>query len=128
MTDSKGEIIGTQGLDSTKTNYNIEKKEGVTYDPAYFQRELRKMKKQHPPTPITGLGADGSRWLIYYKDSPTLTQLRYFPYIQLAVIALFLLTAYVAFSSARKAEQDQVWVGMAKETAHQLGGTHQIAF
>jgi two-component system, sporulation sensor kinase D len=121
MTDSKGEIIGTQGLDSTKTNYNIEKKEGVTYDPAYFQRELRKMKKQHPPTPITGLGADGSRWFIYYKDSPTLTQLRYFPYIQLAVIALFLLTAYVAFSSARKAEQDQVWVGMAKETAHQLG-------
>uniref|UniRef100_UPI003D7F3399 sensor histidine kinase n=1 Tax=Pedobacter sp. TaxID=1411316 RepID=UPI003D7F3399 len=54
-------------------------------------------------------------------DSSILTQLRYFPYIQLGVIALFLLTAYVAFSSARKSEQDQVWVGMAKETAHQLG-------
>ena len=59
--------------------------------------------------------------LVYYKDSFILTQLRYFPYIQLGVIALFLITAYVAFSSARKAEQDQVWVGMAKETAHQLG-------
>jgi two-component system, sporulation sensor kinase D len=119
MTDSKGDILSWQGLDSTKTNYDIEKKKSVNYDPAYFQRELRKMKKQHPPTPIIGL--DGTRWYIYYKDSPTLTQLRYFPYIQLGVIALFLLTAYVAFSSARKAEQDQVWVGMAKETAHQLG-------
>ncbi|MEJ2883987.1 sensor histidine kinase [Pedobacter sp. GR22-6] len=121
LTNAKGEILATQNLDSTKTNYEVTNKEGVTYDPAYFQRELRKMKKQHPRTPITGLEPDGSRWYIYYKDSPTLTQLRYFPYIQLGVIALFLLTAYVAFSSARKAEQDQVWVGMAKETAHQLG-------
>jgi len=119
MTDSTGAIIGYQGLDSTKTYYDIAKNPTATYDPGYFQRELRKMKQQHPPTPITGL--DGTRWNIYYKDSPTLTQLRYFPYIQLTVIALFLLTAYVAFSSARKAEQDQVWVGMAKETAHQLG-------
>ncbi|TKC58024.1 HAMP domain-containing histidine kinase [Pedobacter hiemivivus] len=119
MIDSEGAIIAYQGLDSTKTNYEIEKQPNKTYDPAYFSRELRKMKKQHPPTPIIGL--DGSRWYIYYKDSATLTQLRYFPYIQLAVIGLFLLTAYVAFSSARKAEQDQVWVGMAKETAHQLG-------
>ena len=119
MTDSTGQILASQGLDSTKTNYNLEKKENVTYDPAYFARELRKMKKQHPPAAITGL--DGSKWLIYYKDSSILTQLRYFPYIQLAVIGLFLLTAYVAFSSARKAEQDQVWVGLAKETAHQLG-------
>lgn len=117
--DSEGTILSYQGLDSTKTNYEVEKQPNKTYDPAYFARELRKMKKQHPPTPIIGL--DGSRWYIYYKDSATLTQLRYFPYIQLGVIALFLLTAYVAFSSARKAEQDQVWVGMAKETAHQLG-------
>lgn len=119
MIDSEGAILSYQGLDSTKTNYEVEKQPNKTYDPAYFARELRKMKKQHAPTPIIGL--DGSRWYIYYKDSATLTQLRYFPYIQLGVIALFLLTAYVAFSSARKAEQDQVWVGMAKETAHQLG-------
>ena len=119
MIDSAGSILAYQGLDSTKTNYEVEKQPNKTYDPAYFARELRKMKEEHPPTPIIGL--DGTRWSIYYKDSATLTQLRYFPYIQLAVIGLFLLTAYVAFSSARKAEQDQVWVGMAKETAHQLG-------
>ncbi len=70
------------------------------------------------PLPINYMG---TKMLVYYKDSTTLTQLRYFPYIQLGVIALFLITAYVAFSSARKSEQDQVWVGMAKETAHQLG-------
>lgn len=117
--NAEGTILSYNGLDSTKTNYDLQKIDGLTYDPAYFLRELNIMKKQHPPTPIIGL--DETRWYIYYKDSPTLTQLRYFPYIQLAVIGLFLLTAYVAFSSARKAEQDQVWVGMAKETAHQLG-------
>jgi two-component system, sporulation sensor kinase D len=119
LTDAKGMIIATQGLDTTKTNYDLEKKEGVIYDPGYFARELKKMKKQHAPTQIVGL--DNTKWFIYYKDSFILTQLRYFPYIQLGVIGLFLLTAYVAFSSARKAEQDQVWVGLAKETAHQLG-------
>ncbi|WP_316790304.1 HAMP domain-containing sensor histidine kinase [Pedobacter frigoris] len=121
VTNAKDEIQTYRNLDSTKTLYDLQKKEGINYDLPYFQRELRKMKEQHPPTPITGVEGDGSRLYIYHKDSATLTQLRYFPYIQLGVIALFLLTAYVAFSSARKAEQDQVWVGMAKETAHQLG-------
>lgn len=119
MTDSEGQILASHGLDSTKTNYDLEELETKAYDPDYFQRELRAMKKQYPPTPIIGL--DGTRWYMYHKDSFMLTQLRYFPYIQLAVIGAFLLTAYVAFSSSRRAEQDQVWVGMAKETAHQLG-------
>src|SRR5205085_4320014 len=58
---------------------------------------------------------------ILYEDSELLVRLRYYPFFQLAVIALFLLVSYLAFSSSRKAEQNQVWVGMAKETAHQLG-------
>ena len=45
----------------------------------------------------------------------------YYPYVQLTVIALFILVSYLAFSASRNAEQNQVWVGMAKETAHQLG-------
>jgi len=118
LTDTTGTKIMTYlRLDSTKTNYMNAESE-ATYDPAYFQRELRRMKEQHAPLPINYMG---EKMLVYYKDSFILTQLRYFPYIQLGVIALFLITAYVAFSSARKAEQDQVWVGMAKETAHQLG-------
>jgi two-component system, sporulation sensor kinase D len=118
LTDTTGTKIETYlRLDSTKTNY-VDATSKATYDPGYFQRELSRMKKQHAPLPINYMGR---KMLVYYKDSFILTQLRYFPYIQLGVIALFLLTAYVAFSSARKAEQDQVWVGMAKETAHQLG-------
>jgi two-component system, sporulation sensor kinase D len=118
LTDTTGTVIQTYlRLDSTKTNYE-NASSTATYDPAYFQRELRKMKKQHEPLPINYMG---TKMLVFYKDSSILTQLRYFPYIQLGVIGLFLITAYVAFSSARKSEQDQVWVGMAKETAHQLG-------
>ncbi|RZM28595.1 MAG: HAMP domain-containing histidine kinase [Pedobacter sp.] len=118
LTDTQGkEIKAFLRLDSTKTNYP-DAPANLTYDPAYFQRELRIMRKQHAPLKMTYFG---DKMLVFYKDSSILTQLRYFPYIQLSVIALFLITAYVAFSSARKAEQDQVWVGLAKETAHQLG-------
>ena len=58
---------------------------------------------------------------IFYGDSYLLKQLTYYPYIQLAVILLFIIVAYLAFSASRNAEQNQVWVGLTKETAHQLG-------
>lgn len=58
---------------------------------------------------------------IYYDDSSLLRKLAYFPYVQFSVIALFLLVAFVAFSSIKNAEQNKVWVGLSKETAHQLG-------
>jgi len=58
---------------------------------------------------------------IFYKDSKLLTQLKYYPYFQFFIIALFLIISYYLFSTSRKVEQNQVWVGMAKETAHQLG-------
>lgn len=58
---------------------------------------------------------------IYYEDSLVLTRLKYYPYIQFGIVGLFLAIAYILFSSFRNAEQNQVWVGMAKETAHQLG-------
>lgn len=117
ITKTDGSIYLWDGLDTTKTLYadNTEKQ----YDSLYFAKQLSKMKKQHPPTEMKGI--NGEKLTAYYKDSSILTQLRFFPYIQLGVIALFLITAYVGFSAARRAEQDQVWVGMAKETAHQLG-------
>jgi hypothetical protein len=58
---------------------------------------------------------------IFYEDSFLLKQLKYYPFVQFAIIGMFLLIAYTLFSTARKSEQNQVWVGMAKETAHQLG-------
>lgn len=63
----------------------------------------------------------GENSLVYYDDSPELKQLQYFPYIQFLIIGLFILIGYLIFSTFRKAEQNQVWAGMAKETAHQLG-------
>ncbi|MCJ0741800.1 sensor histidine kinase [Pedobacter montanisoli] len=117
ITKADGAIYLWDGLDSTKTLYPDNKQK--EYDSLYFVKQLNVMKQQHLPTAMKGIY--GEPLIAYYKDSAILTQLRYFPYIQLGVIALFLLTAYVAFSAARKAEQDQVWVGLAKETAHQLG-------
>lgn len=64
---------------------------------------------------------DTSRGYIYYEDSYVLRQLRYYPFVMFGIIGLFLLISYFLFSTFRKAEQNQVWVGLAKETAHQLG-------
>jgi two-component system, sporulation sensor kinase E len=84
-----------------------------------LQREIARMKAQH--IPIVVPWAEGSENYVFYKDSALLSQLRYYPYVQLLVIACFALMAYFAFSYSRKAEQNRVWVGLAKETAHQLG-------
>jgi two-component sensor histidine kinase len=120
VTDEKGGIILTRGLDTTKTFIKLaaEGNKKLTYDPVYFADELAYMKKQHAPIKLKILG---NAWFTYYKDSPLLTELKYFPYIQLSIISVFLIMAYTAFNSSRKSEQDQVWVGLAKETAHQLG-------
>lgn len=118
VTKPDGSIYVWDGLDTNKTFYDVPD-QAKKYDSLYFVKQLATMKKQHPPALMKGI--DNEPLIAYYKDSFILTQLRFFPYIQLSVIALFLATAYVAFSSARRAEQDQVWVGLAKETAHQLG-------
>ncbi|MCB0703750.1 MAG: HAMP domain-containing histidine kinase [Saprospiraceae bacterium] len=64
---------------------------------------------------------EGFAQKVYFKQSSLLTMLQYFPLIQLILISAFILSGYLAFSTARRSEQNQVWVGMAKETAHQLG-------
>jgi signal transduction histidine kinase len=71
--------------------------------------------------PIAVELGNGEKNYIFYKDSFLLTQLKYYPFIQFGIIGLFMIIAYTLFSTARKSEQNQVWVGMAKETAHQLG-------
>jgi len=84
----------------------------------YLNRQLAKMKSQHEPL-LIDLGE--TRQYIYYKDSVILTRLQLYPMIQLGIVFVFLILAYFAFSSTRRAEQNQVWLGMSKETAHQLG-------
>lgn len=87
--------------------------------PEKLKSKLEALSSQNAPIPVD-LGK-GAQEYIFYAPSELVTQLRFYPYVQFAVIGLFLIIAYLLFSTARKAEQDQVWVGMSKETAHQLG-------
>lgn len=108
ITDSTRTKVEAWGaIDSTKLSDSI-----------YLNQMLAEMSAQNDPIGITI--ADQTHY-IFYKDSFLLTQLRYFPIIQLAIISIFLLVSYLLFSIARRSEQNQVWVGLAKETAHQLG-------
>lgn len=108
LTDGNQQIISTRNLDSLRSG-----------DKEYLKIELREMMEEKLPIEISF--ATNQKNYIYYKDSYLLRQLRWYPFFQLGVIGLFLFVSYLAFSSSRKAEQNQVWVGMAKETAHQLG-------
>lgn len=89
-----------------------------------LDKELERMKALYDPIPITyrnELGETEEYGYVYYRNSFLLTQLTYYPFIQLSVIAIFAFISYLAFNYSRIAEQNQVWVGLAKETAHQLG-------
>lgn len=109
ITDSsKTEIIAWGNLDSN-----------LLLDKTKHKELIQKIADQNPPIEIS-LQA-GVTNFIYYKDSDILVQLKYYPFIQFGVIGIFILIGYVLFSTSRRAEQNQVWVGMAKETAHQLG-------
>ena len=88
-------------------------------DPNFVREMLVLMASENQPIEVE-IG-DGSKSYIFYKESILLTQLKYYPYVMFSIIGLFLFVAYLLFSTARRVEQNQVWVGMAKETAHQLG-------
>lgn len=125
ITDAQDSIIHWRNLDPKKTNIESEalatadSDNPVQYDPEYFKRQLLIMKDDHEP--ITIELSNGEEWRVYYKDSDILNNLRVFPYVQLSLIALFLGIAYSVFNSIRKSEQNLLWVGLAKEAAHQLG-------
>jgi two-component sensor histidine kinase len=88
-----------------------------------LKKELKIMEQEYKPIAISGADPSeaSSYQYIYYRNSDLIYRLRYYPYIQLSIIAAFVFFGYVSFSYSRKAEQNQVWVGLAKETAHQLG-------
>lgn len=110
LVDDEGNISAHRNLDSIKSN-----------DPKYLNKQLDVMKAEHEPIKILYDETNKRYNYLYYKNSVILTQLKNYPYYQLSIIAIFILVAYLAFSYSRKSEQNQVWVGMSKETAHQLG-------
>jgi len=108
VVDSTNQVLFTRNLDSAKME-----------NPKYIGRKLRQMKANTPPIVITLSPVE--KQYLYFNQSVILTQLAYYPYIQFGIIFLFILVAYFALNSSMKAEQNQVWVGLSKETAHQLG-------
>ena len=109
FTDSSfTQVIAFGNIDSVKIK-----------DTLFLKNTISSMKSQNPPLEVK-LGEKENSY-IFYQDSFLLVQLKYYPFIQFGIIGLFLIIAYTLFSTARRVEQNQVWVGMAKETAHQLG-------
>jgi signal transduction histidine kinase len=108
LVNGNGEIISTLNIDSTKLQ-----------NKKYLGRLLEQMREAYPPIEIHL--PQNQKNYVYYKQSTLLNKLFYYPFIQVAIISLFILVAYLAFSASKRAEQDRVWVGMSRETAHQLG-------
>jgi len=108
ITDENRKLIAHGNIDSS-----------ITQNPELLAARIKQMEAGNKPIEIEL--HEGSKNLIFYENSFLLTQIKYYPYIQFGIIGVFLFIAYLGFSNTRKAEQNQVWVGMAKETAHQLG-------
>ena len=103
QTSDQGDVIAYRNVKNTKD----------------ITKELELMQRKYPPIEIELI--NGTKEYIYYKDSSLLQQLKYFPLFMLLIIGAFMLIVYFAFSNARIAQQNKVWTGMAKETAHQIG-------
>ena len=88
-------------------------------DTNYVKQQLAIMSDENDPLQIEFMNT--GKATVFYRTSDLVQQMRYYPMIQMVVFALFLIIAYLLFSSARRSEQNRVWAGMAKETAHQLG-------
>lgn len=120
LTDSEGNIL-------QQRNFNLPVEDdngafGLPSDPrnvAFLQDKLRALSTSHNVIEIEI--ADGLPQYLYYEDSTLLKRLSIFPYIQLIVMLAFIAVVYFAVLSVKKAEQNKVWVGLSKETAHQLG-------
>jgi two-component system, sporulation sensor kinase D len=108
LTDADGHIINSRNLDSSRKD-----------DMEYLLAKVEEMRGQNEIIEIEYL--EGQNLNIYYENSTLLKQLQVYPYFQIGVITLFLFVSYFAFSYSRTSEQNKVWAGMSKETAHQLG-------
>jgi two-component sensor histidine kinase len=86
---------------------------------AFLEKKIKEFKSKNAPITID-IG-DGTFQYLYYDDSVILKRLLVYPYAQLSVVFVFILIAFLALGSTKKSEQNKVWVGLSKETAHQLG-------
>ena len=108
LVDENGVISGWENLDSIKAQ-----------DPDYLQEQLEIMKSEN--TPIAVPYTKNKMNYVYYRNSDLLNRLTYYPVALILILGLFLTVIYMMFTSSKIAEQNKLWTGMAKETAHQIG-------
>jgi len=114
-------IIGTDEKDNPLNEFLNLDSALVKYDSNYLRKKVQEFKNQHEPITVE-ISKDPLVYnKYYYGDSDLLKQVRYYPIIQLFIVALFIIITLITVSVRNKSTQNQVWAGMAKETAHQLG-------
>ncbi len=115
-------IITDTTLSTVVTSRNVEVDSSLTQAEidAALLREAAAFDAIHPPIRLY-LGEGHGEQLIHYGESATVRTLRWFPFVQFLFVGLFILVGYLGFSYVRRSEQSSLWVGMAKEAAHQLG-------
>ena len=113
-------IIETNERDSIMTFINLDTSK-VGNNKSFLQKKLRDFKARNEPIVWIDPQDSSRRNLYYYGESRLLTEVRYYPIVQLIIVGLFILITILALRSSYRSVQNQVWAGMAKETAHQLG-------
>jgi len=113
-------MIAVTEKDSILDHYNLDSVLLQT-DNGYLSEKLKEFKKLNAPIVWKNPYNNAQNNLVYYGESALIRQIRYFPIVQLLVVTLFIMVVLYAITARNKSTQNQVWAGMAKETAHQLG-------
>ncbi len=121
LTDAKNNV-------DINVKSDIKNVRNVKYDPSltkseleqFFKEKINEMDELHPPIIVT---YEDSIIIneIHYGDSDLIQKLKFYPYLQIIIASLFIIVGYLGFSNIKRSEQSNIWVGMAKETAHQFG-------
>jgi two-component sensor histidine kinase len=106
--DDRGNVISYNNISVPEKNPD-----------AFLQKKAHEFKTKNPPFSIDF--GDNTYQYLYYDDSIILKRLLLYPYVQLLVISVFIMISFLALAGTKRAEQNKVWVGLSKETAHQLG-------
>ncbi len=119
LTDAN-DNVNLSGLGGGYKNIEIDSTFTEEETKAFLKEKINELKNTHPPILVTYKGKV-ILTKIYYGDSEVIKQLKFYPYLQIIIAIVFILIAYIGFSHVKRSEQSNIWVGMAKETAHQLG-------
>lgn len=122
LTDSNGEPLdhtgrGTRNIEIDSTLNSVESLQ-------FFRSKIKELNETHEPINVAYKNADGTEQIInkiYYGNSEIIQRLKYYPFLQIIFAIFFAGIAYISYSYIKKTEQSNIWVGMAKEIAHQLG-------